>query len=137
MSAISISKAISGVERLFLDTAPLIYFLEENIVYLDRVKTILEKLNAGQLEGFTSVVTLTEVLPLPMKSRDSLRISKHQDFLLRSQHLAMISIDIPIAIKAAELQSSYNLRTPDALQLAAALSISTDAFLTMINSYDV
>ena len=35
-----------------------------------------------------------------------------------------------IAARAAHLRAIYNLRTPDALQVAAALDANCDAFLT-------
>ena len=37
---------------------------------------------------------------------------------------------MPIADAAAELRARYNLRMPDALHVAAALSTSCDALLT-------
>ncbi len=130
MSVISVNKAVEGIQRLFFDTAPLIYFVEENIIYLERIKAILTLLNSGKFESFTSVVTLTEILPLPMRSGDTVLIQKHRDFLLHSQNLSLVKIDVSIAMQAAELRSKYNLRTADALQIASAISVNCDAFLT-------
>ena len=42
----------------------------------------------------------------------------------------MIPIDVEIADSASELRSRHNLRTPDALQIAAVLSVGCEAFLT-------
>ncbi|MBK9715381.1 MAG: PIN domain-containing protein [Kouleothrix sp.] len=39
-------------------------------------------------------------------------------------------IDAVVADQAAELRASYGLRTPDALQIAAALAAGCTAFLT-------
>ena len=130
VSTISVNKALEGIQRLFFDTAPLIYFVEENNTYLSRVKAILALVDAGKLASFTSVVTLTEILPLPMKSGDPLLIQKHRDFLLHSRNLSLLKIDISIAMQAAELRSKYNLRTADALQVSSAISAKCDAFLT-------
>jgi len=130
VSVISVNKTLEGIQRLFFDTAPLIYFVEENVAYLERIKTILKLLDAGKFASFTSVVTLTEILPLPMRSGDAVLIQKHRNFLLHSQNLALIKIDISIAMQAAELRSKYNLRTADALQIASALSVNCDVFLT-------
>jgi predicted nucleic acid-binding protein len=130
VSAISVNKALDGIQRLFFDTAPLIYFIEENVTYLERVKAILNLLDAGKFTSFTSVVTLTEILPLPMRTGDAVLIQKHRDFLLHSRNLSLITIDIFIAMQAAELRSKYNLRTADALQIASALDVNCDVFLT-------
>jgi predicted nucleic acid-binding protein len=130
VSVISVSNALEGVQRIFFDTAPLIYFIEENVTYLNRVKSILLLVDEGKITSFTSVVTLTEILPLPMRSGNIGLIQKHRDFLLHSQNLSLVKIDISIAMQAAELRSKYNLRTADALQLASAISVNCDAFLT-------
>ncbi len=42
----------------------------------------------------------------------------------------MLPIDIAIADRAAALRAAYALRTPDTLQLAAALEAGCEAFLT-------
>lgn len=110
VNAISGSKALQGVRRLFFDTAPLIYFIEENATYLQRVKSILRQTDAGQFESFTSVLTLTEILPLPMRTGDQILIQKHRDFLLHSQNLSLVKIDVSVAMDAAALRAKYRLR---------------------------
>ncbi|MCI5149129.1 MAG: PIN domain-containing protein, partial [Candidatus Electrothrix sp. MAN1_4] len=47
-----------------------------------------------------------------------------------SRNFELVQIDEEIAERASELRSSYNLRTPDALQIAAALSADCEVFLT-------
>ena len=42
----------------------------------------------------------------------------------------LIPVTLPIAESAADLRARYNLRTPDALHVASALSSGCDAFLT-------
>ena len=37
VSATSVNKALHGVQRLFFDTALLIYFVEENVAYIERI----------------------------------------------------------------------------------------------------
>jgi predicted nucleic acid-binding protein len=45
-------------------------------------------------------------------------------------HLRTVPIDDALAERAAELRARHNVRTPDALQLAAALLTGAAAFLT-------
>jgi predicted nucleic acid-binding protein len=42
----------------------------------------------------------------------------------------LLAIDSAVAERAADMRALYNLRTPDALQVAAALTVGCDAFLT-------
>lgn len=53
-----------------LDTAPLIYFIEENPPYLPLVRPFFEAVDRGELRVVTSVLTLTEVLVHPMRHGD-------------------------------------------------------------------
>jgi predicted nucleic acid-binding protein len=50
--------------------------------------------------------------------------------LYRSRNFRLLPIDAAIAEVAADLRARYNLRTPDALQLATAIKAGCDAFLT-------
>ena len=45
-----------------LDTAPLIYFIEENPNYIGTVKLFFEAMERGDFSVVTSTVTLLEVL---------------------------------------------------------------------------
>lgn len=49
---------------------------------------------------------------------------------MNSENFALVPIDYAIAEQAADLRARYNLRTPDALQIAAALSAGCQAFAT-------
>ena len=42
----------------------------------------------------------------------------------------VLEVTNALAIKAAELRAKYNLRTPDAIQLATAIEYNADYFLT-------
>lgn len=42
----------------------------------------------------------------------------------------MKETDLKISLKAAQLQASYNLKLPDAVQIATAIITGCDSFLT-------
>ena len=48
-----------------LDTAPLIYFIEENPTYLPVVRPFFEAVDQGEFRVVTLVLTLTEVWYIP------------------------------------------------------------------------
>jgi predicted nucleic acid-binding protein len=75
-------------------------------------------------------VTLTEVLTVPKRfGRTSLE-QEYQELLTQSPFLHLVPIDIEVAELAADLRARYNLRTPDALQVAAAIVRRCEVFLT-------
>lgn len=125
-----IEAALNGVARLGVDTAPFIYYIEENPTYLALVAPIFLAADAGRIALVTSTITVSEVLIHPLRLRaDNLR-DEYLDLFLNSANLEIQSIDIEVAQRAAELRVAHNIRLPDALQIAAALHAGCTAFLT-------
>jgi len=122
--------ALVGVTRLGFDTPPVIYFVEAHPVYDARVTEVFRRVQAGAVAGITSVVTLSEVLTQPLRRGDTDLQQQYRDLLLHSKGFATVPIDAGIAERAADLRAHYQLRTPDAFQVAAALAHGCQAFLT-------
>jgi predicted nucleic acid-binding protein len=125
-----IADALKPVSQLFIDTTPLIYLVERHPAYLPKTRAIFARIDRGDLIGFSSVVTLTEVLTLPFKAGDRQVEQMYRSRLLYSRNFTLLPVSIAIAEKAAQLRAKYNLRTPDALQIAAALDAQCQGFLT-------
>ena len=125
-----ITERLRGVTRLFLDTAPLIYFVEKNPSFLNIVRPVFNRIDAGDLTAVTSVVTLAECLIYPYRSGQMDVVKAFTDLIVSGPNTVFIPLDQGIAQQSAELRARYNLALPDALQIAAALSTSCDAFLT-------
>ena len=45
-----LGEALEGVKRIFIDTAPVIYFVEENPDFVDVVQVVIDKLITGEIE---------------------------------------------------------------------------------------
>lgn len=112
-----------------LDTAPLIYFMEENPLYLESVRCFFEAMDRGDFLVVTSTITLLEVLIHPLRNHNNDLASEYRDILLRS-NLMMMDITSTISDHAAQLRATHTLRTPDALQIATALQTEATYFLT-------
>ena len=125
-----LNAAMTGVTKLGFDTAPLIYFVERNPKYVDLVREVVRRVDSGQITGFSSMIALTEVLTKPKKVGDTETESEYRDLLLHSRSFKLIAIDSAVAERAADLRARFNLRTPDALQISAALETGCQAFLT-------
>jgi predicted nucleic acid-binding protein len=123
-------QALADVQRLFVETAPLIYFIEEHPVHLERMHVIMQEVDAGTLTAVTSVITLTEVLTQPLRTKQHDIVQAYRDILLHSPNMKLAIIDAAIAERAAALRALHNLKTPDALQVAAAIHTGCDALLT-------
>ena len=113
-----------------LDTAPLIYFIEENRNYLEVADAFFEAMFRREFRVVTSVVTLAEVLVYPLRQGNTILAQQYRDILFDSQGFTTIQVDPNIAEIAAQLRANYNLRTPDAIQMATAISAGASFFLT-------
>jgi predicted nucleic acid-binding protein len=125
-----ISFALQSVTTLFLDTAPVIYLIEKNPVYLDRVLTIFQHIDAGLVAAMTSPVTLAECLVHPWRTSDATLRQTFINVLVKGFNTTFAEIDRQTGETAAKLRADYNLPLPHALQLAVAITNGCDAFLT-------
>ena len=113
-----------------LDTAPVIYYIEEHPAHLARIRPFFEAAERGEFRVVTSFVTLIEVLVHPLREGRPELAEEYRNILLQSPALTAIPLDEGIAEEAAGLRARHNLRTPDAIQLATAIRSGASWFLT-------
>jgi predicted nucleic acid-binding protein len=75
-----------------LDTAPLIYFIEENPAYIEIVRFFFEAMDRGDFMVVTSTVTLLEVLVHSLRSNNRKLATEYRDILLRARQKITYSI---------------------------------------------
>jgi len=95
-----------------------------------RVATLFPEEPAGRSGarvGVGSLLLLPEVLSKPLKDGDAKAAETLSDFLAR---LDLRPVDRAIARLATILGASYNLRAPDAIHLATAVSMGARRFIT-------
>lgn len=113
-----------------LDTAIFIYFIEEHPKYLPLIDPLFLELDQGGMEAATSVLTLLEVLVVPYRTGNVPLAERYERLLTRGKGLRLIPIGHAQLRAAAQLRASHAVRTPDALQLSAALSARCTTFVT-------
>jgi predicted nucleic acid-binding protein len=99
------------------------------------VRAIFQRVDAGSLQIVTSVITLTEVLVMPIQTGHTRYEREYREMLLNTQDITTTSVSPVIAEQAARLRAKYRLRTPNALHIATAIDSGCDAFLT--NDLDI
>jgi predicted nucleic acid-binding protein len=110
-----------------VDSAPLIYVLDEHPQFAAQFVGLFEAAEAGELQIAISTITLAEVLTGPYKAGQTLLAKRYERALL---HYNVIPVSATIAVLAAQLRSRYRLKLPDAMQLATALDVGANAFVT-------
>ncbi len=122
--------AFHDVRRIYIDTTPLIYLVERNPDYFANMLGIVDYIETEQLQVFTSVITLAEILVQPLKLGNIDIAQEYHDILFDRQEYTMVAITAEIAISAAAIRARYGLRTPDAMHAATAIQSECDAILT-------
>ncbi len=113
-----------------IDTAIFIYFIEEHPRYFTAVEALFQAVENGFLQGVTSGITLLETLIHPLRYRNQHLAREYEAILTQSRNLKLVELTIPLLLKAAKLRADTGMKTPDALQIAAALSMTCPVFLT-------
>ena len=124
-----IDEALQGVSRLAFDTSPIIYFVEANPAYDELVSNIFNRVAAGELEGWTSVISLSEVLVQPIVAGRNDLQQAYRELLLKSSNFHTLPITATVAEDAARMRATYGLRLPDAIQIAFAIDTGCEAIL--------
>jgi predicted nucleic acid-binding protein len=94
------------------------------------MRAIFHQVNGRTLQVITSVITLTEVLMMPIQTNHIQYQQEYSKMLLNMAHITTLSVSSAIADRAAYLRAQFGTRTPDALRMATAIISGCDAFLT-------
>jgi predicted nucleic acid-binding protein len=112
---------------LLLDSAPIIYVLEQHPHFAARFLPLFRAQAAAQVSFAVSTITIAEVLTGPLQMGDEALARRYRTVLESWQ---VVPLDSAIAESAARLRASLRLKLPDAVQLASALAINADALVT-------
>jgi len=129
VSAMKVAEALKGINRLFLDTPPIIYYVQGHPLYLPLMDFVFAKVSLGIIEVATSPITLAECLVLPLRMGNLDLAERFRRIITAGFNTRYIGID-GVAYQAAELRARYNLTLLDAFQVAVALKARCDALLT-------
>jgi len=78
---------LKDAKSIAVDTAPFIYFIEENPTYINIVEPLFQEISRGNLRAFTSQITLIEVLIKPLEEKNEDLIIRYRDILSDSDNL--------------------------------------------------
>jgi predicted nucleic acid-binding protein len=127
----SLSDELIQYDTIFIDTAPIIYYIEAHSQFVPLVKEVVNSFQFGKLRAFSSVITLTEVLPKPVEAGDERLAKRFTDFLKYGKNFNLLEISANIAERAGSLRGKYlDLKTIDAIEISTAIGVGVDAFIT-------
>jgi predicted nucleic acid-binding protein len=122
--------SLAPFSRVGIDTLIFIYHLEGHPTYLPITQALLASIEAGMKKAVTSTVTIMEITVRPLQlGRPEIAI-KYEALLANFPNLTLVDIDRDVARRAAHLRAEYNLRSADALQVAACQVGGAQVFVT-------
>jgi predicted nucleic acid-binding protein len=119
-----------GRGRVGVDTAIFIYLIQEDPRFLPLVEPIFEDVAEGRREIVTSALTLLEVLVVPYRAGNAGLAERYEELLSNSRGIAVMDLTRDQLRIAAQMRAATGVKTPDALQLAAALGAGCSTFVT-------
>ena len=113
-----------------MDTSIFIYQVEANKKYCRLTESIFTWLEGPRTRAVTSTITLLELLVQPYRLGDIDRVNKFYALLSTFPHLEWVAPTLEIADTGARFRAEFNLRTPDAIQVATAVNSGATGFLS-------
>lgn len=112
--------------RYYLDSAPIIYLIEQRQPFAASVRS---KLAAVGTVHITSELARLECRVKPMRDGNSILLQDFDDYF-NNTIAEIVPLTRDVVDKATEIRAQFNFKTPDSLHLAAAVVSNCDVFLT-------
>lgn len=112
--------------RIYLDTAPVIYTVEQVMPYAAVVDAWLSVTGVVRV---TSDLTRMECRVRPLRDGNANLLKDYDDYFARTA-AEFVSLSREVIDRATEIRAQYRFKTPDAIHLAAALESGCNMFLT-------
>ncbi|MCP4421581.1 MAG: type II toxin-antitoxin system VapC family toxin [Chloroflexi bacterium] len=124
------NKTLQQFDSVFLDTAPVIYYVERKQPFYKKAELFFSLLDDGAFTAVSSPITLAECLFYPYKQKNEPLLQAFQVLLISGPNTIFVPATALIANLSARLRANYNLGFADAFQVATAIHAGCDAFLT-------
>ena len=121
--------------RLVIDSAPIIYFLEEHPTLARRFTPVFERAEAGDYELIITTITLSEVLAGPLRHGDESLAEAYRSAISSPPTWRVIDMTPDIAHRAARIRARTGLRLPDAVQAATTIETASLGLVTYDRDY--
>ena len=121
---------MTDFKRVFIDTAPIIYFLENSSIYMESMKKFFTRCMKEHIQIVTSTLTIEEYLVSPY-SKGKLEYVDNFKRFIEYMNIEVVDIDSSIAEQGAKIRGQYkNFKAMDALQIATSIVKKCDMFFT-------
>ncbi len=125
-----ISEALAGVDRILIDTAPVIYHLEGHPQFAPVLRAFFDLRAKSGIELITTPITLAECSVHPLRRQAEDLADAFRRLLVQGDNTVFWPIGESEAVMAARLRAQVGFALADALQVAIAVESGCSAILT-------
>lgn len=130
MGVEALRETLGRYRLVLLDTMVFSYHLSDHPRYAPLASAVLEAVEAGRVSGLTTTITLAEILTRPAQAGDRRAMLDYELYLTHFPNLSVWPLDAALARETALVRAATGLRTPDAVQVAAARLAGAGAIVT-------
>ena len=94
------------------------------------MEELLNEAYARQIQLVSSIITYIEIIAYPLKLKEYNLAAKYRDYFTNSENISLYPLNFFIADETANLRAKYNLKMPDAIQIATAKQCGADFIIT-------
>jgi predicted nucleic acid-binding protein len=127
---LALTDAIPDGSNVAFDTDSIIYFVERHPEFHPVVAPVFRKAAAGSIVPTISVISLVEVLTLPLRQNMAGLVASYRDLMDDARGFETQPVEHAIANRAAEIRARWNLATPDAIIAATAIEAGCTHLVT-------
>ena len=121
---------MTDFKRVFVDTAPIIYFLENSSLYMKAMGNFFVKCKKEHIQIVTSTLTIEEYLVSPYSNGKMEYVDNFKKFI-EYMNIEVVDIDSVMEEQGAKIRGKYkSFKAMDALQIATAIIKKCDMFFT-------
>ena len=126
MAALELAGLPEGA-LVLVDSAPVIYVLEEHPKFASRFQPLFDRHGAGEISFAVTTMTIAEVLSGPFRAGEEALAKRYRAVMESWQ---VVNLTAEIAESAARFRATLKLKLPDAIQVASAIAVNADALVT-------
>jgi len=124
-------KDLLSFKKIGLDSMVFIYQFSDHSQYSNLTNVVIELLEQRKIRAVTSAISIIETFVRPEKEGNTAILNGYENVFQHLPNLEIVPVDWPLSRLTAKLRSQYpNIRTPDAIQIAATLLEDYPIFLT-------
>lgn len=121
---------LTKLKSIGIDAMCFVYQFEAHPLFGPLTFSLFSLLEKGKIYGFTSVLTLAEILSFSKLQENHLAWEEERQKFWQTPNLKVEPVDGKICEAASLLRGKYSLRLPDAIQITTAIFSQVDAFIT-------